>query len=83
MEEFNLFIDTVMDKYEAWMGFQIMFWTGMRVGELLALKVEDIDFEDKTIRIDLDLIVARSYSPGCFWLWIKLMWIVYNHSLLM
>lgn len=52
LEEFNLFIDTVMDKYEAWMGFQIMFWTGMRVGELLALKVEDIDFENKTIRID-------------------------------
>lgn len=52
LDEYNLFLDTVLDKYEAWMGFQILFWTGMRIGELLALRVEDIDFENKTIRID-------------------------------
>lgn len=34
------------------MGFQILFWTGIRVGELLALKVEDIDLEARLIRID-------------------------------
>ena len=52
LEEFNTFIEAVMDKYEALMGFQIMFWTGMRVGEVLALKVEDIDLVNKTIRVD-------------------------------
>lgn len=52
LDEFNHFIDAVSDKYEAWMGFRILFWTGMRVGELLALKVEDIDLEKKTIRVD-------------------------------
>lgn len=52
LAEYNLFLDTVLDKYEAWMGFQILFWTGMRIGELLALRVEDIDFNNKTIRID-------------------------------
>jgi integrase len=52
LEEFNLFIDAVSDKQEAWIGFQILFWTGMRVGELLALKVDDINLEEKTIRID-------------------------------
>lgn len=52
LEEFNQFSDAISDKYEAWMGFQILFWTGMRVGELLALKVEDINYEDCVIRID-------------------------------
>ena len=52
LEEFNKFADAISDKHEAWMGFQILFWTGMRVGELLALKVDDIDLENKTIRID-------------------------------
>lgn len=52
LEEFTKFLDAVSDKYEAWMGFQILFWTGMRVGELLALKVDDINLEKKTIRID-------------------------------
>ena len=52
LEEFNKFLDAVSDKHESWMGFQILFWTGMRVGELLALKVEDIDLENRTIRID-------------------------------
>ena len=52
LDEFNVFADAVSDKHESWMGFQIMFWTGMRVGELLALKVEDIDLENRTIRID-------------------------------
>lgn len=52
LEEFNKFADAISDKHEAWIGFQILFWTGIRVGELLALKVEDIDLENKTIRID-------------------------------
>lgn len=52
LEEFNRFLDAVSNKHESWLGFQILFWTGIRVGELLALKVEDIDFEEKTIRID-------------------------------
>ena len=52
LEEFESFIDAVSDKYEAWVAFQILFWTGMRIGELLALKVEDIDLDDLTVRID-------------------------------
>lgn len=52
LEEFNSFIDAVSDKYEAWVAFQILFWTGMRIGEMLALKVEDIDLNNLTIRID-------------------------------
>ncbi len=52
LEEFKQFLDAISDKYEAWVGFQILFWTGIRIGELLALKVDDIDLDHKTIRID-------------------------------
>lgn len=30
----------------------VLFWTGMRIGELIALKFDDIDFEKKKIRIN-------------------------------
>lgn len=49
--EFKLFINQVMDKRESYICFMIMYWTGVRVGELLALEVGDIDLENKTIRI--------------------------------
>lgn len=52
LEEFQTFLEAVSDKHESWIGFQIMFWTGIRVGELLALKVEDVDLDNRTIRID-------------------------------
>ena len=44
-----------MDKRDSWMAFQILFWTGMRIGELLALQVKDVNFEDGTIRVDESL----------------------------
>ena len=31
--------------------FQILYWCGLRVGELLALTPQDIDFDNKVIRI--------------------------------
>lgn len=60
LDEFNTFADAISDKHEAWIGFQILFWTGIRVGELLALKVEDIDFDNATIRIDESFTRLRS-----------------------
>ena len=44
-----------MDKQDSWIAFQISFWTGMRIGELLALQVKDIDFEQGTITVDESL----------------------------
>ena len=34
------------------MCFMILYWTGMRMGELLALTYGDIDLENNTIRIN-------------------------------
>ena len=55
LEEFQKFSDAIMDKRDSWMAFQILFWTGMRIGELLALQVKDVNFEDGTIRVDESL----------------------------
>ena len=55
LEEFQKFSDAIMDKQDSWIGFQILFWTGMRIGELLALQVKDIDFEQGTLTVDESL----------------------------
>ena len=52
VDEFSKFIDGVMDKQKSYVTFMTLFWTGMRLGEMLALTPADIDFENKTIRID-------------------------------
>lgn len=50
-DEFTIFIDEVMDKHMSYIGFKVLFWTGIRIGELLALTFEDIDFENKMLNI--------------------------------
>ena len=50
-QEFSKFIDAVMDKHRSYVGFKTLFWTGLRIGELLALTIEDIDFTSKTLRV--------------------------------
>ena len=51
-EEYLKFAELMMDKPEAYYAFEVLYWTGIREGELLALTLEDIDFEKKTIRIN-------------------------------
>ena len=50
-EEFRKFIDSVMNKRLSYMAFMTLYWTGMRLGELLALNPKDVDLEKKTISI--------------------------------
>ena len=50
-EEFRKFIDSVMNKRLSYMAFMTLYWTGMRMGELLALNPKDIDLENRTISI--------------------------------
>lgn len=51
-EEFKLFIETLKDHPAAYAGFNILFWCGLRVGELLALEIKDINFENETLNIN-------------------------------
>ena len=50
-EEFRKFIDSVMNKRLSYMAFMTLYWTGMRLGELLALNPNDVDLEKRTITI--------------------------------
>ena len=50
-QEFMKFIDELMDKRTSYLAFMILYWTGMRIGELLALTPGDIDLEKHTISI--------------------------------
>ena len=45
-EEFELFIDAICDKVVSYYAFEILYWTGIREGELLALTPADFDFEE-------------------------------------
>lgn len=49
-EDFNAFIDHV-PKYPGRVGLTVLFWTGLRIGELLALTPEDIDLEARTLTV--------------------------------
>lgn len=51
-EEFDQFIEAVMDKRMSYIAFMLLYWTGMRLGELLALTAGDIDLEKQTISVN-------------------------------
>lgn len=51
VQEFNRFIKAVEDKLPSYVMFQLLFWTGMRSGELLALTVDDFDFAEHAVSI--------------------------------
>ena len=50
--EFEQFHDCLMDKRISWLAFEILFWTGIRIGELMALTFADVDLEKKIITIN-------------------------------
>lgn len=51
IDEFRQFVDCIMDKRRSYVSFMILYWTGMRLGELLALTPADIDLDKHTISI--------------------------------
>ncbi len=50
-DEFRRFAAAISDKPASYAIFNTLFWTGMRSGELLALTLDDVDFEAKKISI--------------------------------
>ena len=50
-DEYTRFSHAVMDKPMSYYAFEMLYWTGMREGELLALTPDDINFEAKTVKI--------------------------------
>jgi len=50
-EEYQKFSEVMMDKPISYYAFQMLYWTGIREGELLALTPADFDFEKGTVKI--------------------------------
>lgn len=51
-EEYQCFADAMMDKPLSFYAFELLYWCGIREGELLALTVGDFDFEHKMLSIN-------------------------------
>ena len=50
-KEYQKFIEQVADKPQSFYGFEILYWCGLRIGELLALTPKDFDFENNVLKI--------------------------------
>lgn len=50
--EYLKFSEAIMDKPISFYSFEVLYWCGLRLGELLALTLEDFDFEKQTLRIN-------------------------------
>lgn len=55
-EEYLAFAESMMDKPIAYYAFEVLYWTGIRLGELLALTASDFNFKTST------LTISKSYQ---------------------
>jgi integrase len=55
-EEYLKFADVMMDKPVSYYAFEVLYWTGIRCGELLALTPADFNFERQ------ELTISKSYQ---------------------
>ncbi len=51
-EEYMKFSEAIMDKPISFYAFEILYWCGLRVGEMLALTPDDFDFTNNTVRVN-------------------------------
>ena len=51
-EEYARFSEAMMDKPVSFYAFEMLYWCGIREGELLALTPADFDFKKQTLRIN-------------------------------
>ena len=50
-EEYFKFADVMMDKPTSYYAFEVLYWCGLRLGELLALTPADFDFVKETVSV--------------------------------
>lgn len=48
-EEYEKFVAVIKDKPQSFYAFEILYWCGLRMGELLALTKEKFDFNTNTL----------------------------------
>lgn len=59
LEEYLKFAECMMDEPFFYYCFEVLYWTGIREGELLALTFDDFNFEDNTISITKSFQVLK------------------------
>lgn len=50
--EYLKFAEAMMDKPVSYYAFEMLYWCGLRLGEMLALTPSDFNFEKQTVRIN-------------------------------
>lgn len=51
IQEFTCFLEAIPGSGQSYMIFLLLYWTGMRIGEILALTGSDVDLERHTISV--------------------------------
>lgn len=54
-EEYEKFSEAIKDNPESFYAFEILYWCGLRLGELLALTKDKFDFTNNNLKIDKSL----------------------------
>lgn len=52
LDEYKKFSEAMMDKTVSFYAFEMLYWCGIREGEMLALTPKDFDFNAKTVTIN-------------------------------
>ena len=52
LEEYKKFSESMMDKTISFYAFEMLYWCGIREGEMLALTPKDFDFKAETVTIN-------------------------------
>ena len=52
LEEYKKFSEAMMDKTISFYAFEMLYWCGIREGEMLALTPKDFDFKSETVTIN-------------------------------
>ena len=58
-EEYLKFSEAMMDKPRSYYAFEMLYWCGIRSGELLALTPADFDFQKQTVTISKGGILSQ------------------------
>lgn len=54
-DEYHRFSDAIRDDISYFTAFEVLYWGGLRLGEMLALTMGDIDFENNEIHVTKSL----------------------------